>query len=170
MISRLRSHPGLAAVLVVLLMLPAPLIWLGSSTNLLDPVLYSAVIESDVVFDAECNLISRQVTRELGQQDHLAELTELTVNHDWHSFSHIMAFMDDKDWETTLVRVSHPLLDIRSWPPTETEALVRDAGISSCVQYAGESFTTRAKAGRTWLAIMTLSTDVWEMEIEPVQG
>lgn len=92
MISRIRSHPGLAAVLVVLLMLPAPLMWLGSSTNLLEPVLYSAVIEANVAFDAECNMVSRQVTRELGRQDRVEKLEALTLLHlagrHFHSNSH----------------------------------------------------------------------------------
>ena len=71
---RIRNHPGLAALLVLLLVLPAPLVWLGSSTDLLDPVLYSAVIEADVEFDAECNMVSRQITSESGRQDHVAKL------------------------------------------------------------------------------------------------
>ena len=74
---RIRNHPGLAALLVLLLVLPAPLVWLDSSTDLLDPVLYSAVIEVDVVFDAECNIVSRQITSESGQQDHVASLEAL---------------------------------------------------------------------------------------------
>ena len=101
MISRLRSHPGLAAVLVVLLMLPAPLIWLGSSTNLLEPVLYSAVIEANVAFDAECNMVSRQVTRELGRPDRVEKLEALTLlqlagwhfhsnSHSWDDYSRVM--------------------------------------------------------------------------------
>ena len=74
---RIRNHPGLAALLVLLLVLPAPLVWLGSSTDLLDPVLYSAVIEADVEFDAECNMVSRQITNESGLQDHVAKLEAL---------------------------------------------------------------------------------------------
>ena len=150
---RIRNHPGLAALLVFLLVLPAPLVWLGTSTNLLEPVLYSAVIEADMVFDADCNMVSRQVTRELGQQDHRVELAEWTVNHDWHSLFHTMALTD------------------KGWSPNEMEALASDAGISSCVEYAGELFTTRAKLWRTWRGLMSLNIhDGWEMEIEPVQG
>ena len=86
---RIRNHPGLATLLVLLLVLPAPLVWLGSSTNLLDPVLYSAVIEADVVLDAGCNVVSRQVTREYGQQNDLTELEAHTIqalsDHHWLS-------------------------------------------------------------------------------------
>ncbi len=64
-VRRFLVHRGLVTVLVFLLVLPAPLIWMGSSTSLLDPVLYSAVIEADVEIDAECNLVSWQVHEQI---------------------------------------------------------------------------------------------------------
>ena len=155
MISRLRSHPGLAAVLVVLLMLPAPLIWLGSSTNLLDPVLYSAVIEADTVFDAECNMVSQEITSVSGRQDHVAKLEALTSEGMFHSVSH-SRYM----W-------TH-LMD-KGWTPAEIEAFARDLELSSCVDHAGK-FMTRAKLGSIWLNLMTFSSESWEIEYEPVDG
>ena len=150
MISRLRSHPGLAAVLVVLLMLPAPLIWLGASTNLLDPVLYSAVIEANVVLDAECNMVSRQITSESGRQEHVAKLEAWSSEIMLENLSHHRAM-----W-------TH--LTDKGWTPDEIEALARDSGTHGCVEHAGE-FSTRSRLWRNWFGLMTsFSTDVRDMK------
>lgn len=155
MLSRLRSHPGLATVLVVLLVLPASLIWMGSNTSLLDPVLYSAVIEADVEFDAECNMVSRRITSESGRQVHVAKLAALTSEGMFHSVSH-SRYM----W-------TH-LMD-KGWTPAEIEAFARDLELSSCVDHAGK-FMTRAKLGSIWLNLMTFSSESWEIAYEPVDG
>lgn len=76
-VRRFLAHRGLVTVLVLLLVLPTSLIWMGSSTSLLDPVLYSAVIEADVEIDAECNLVSWRITSASGRQDHVAKLEAL---------------------------------------------------------------------------------------------
>ena len=158
MISRLRSHPGLAALLVVLLVLPVPLIWLGSSTNLLDPVLYSAVIEADVVFDAECNMVARQITSEFGRQDQVAKLEA------WSSEILLDSLSPHRTMWTHLAD--------KGWTPGEIEALARDSGTHSCIEHATE-FSTRSRLWRNWFGLMTsFSTDVHDMhyENEQVQG
>ncbi len=155
-VCRFLAHRGLVTVLVLLLVLPAPLIWMGSSTSLLDPVLYSAVIEADVKFDAECNMVARQITGEIGRQDHLAKLEA------WSS-------------ETLSDQLAHPRamwthLTDKGWTPTDIETLARDSGLQSCVEHAGE-FTTHSRLLRNWFSLMTsFSTDVHEMqyEYEPV--
>lgn len=152
---RIRNHPGLAALLVLLLVLPAPLVWLGSSTDLLDPVLYSAVIEADVVFDTECNMVSRQIVSESGRQDHVAKLEALASEGMFHSVAHAMDM-----W-------MH--LTNKGWTPAEIEAFARDLDVSSCGDHAGK-FTTRAKLGSIWLNLMTFSSESWEIEYEKVQG
>lgn len=152
---RIRNHPGLAALLVLLLVLPAPLVWLGSSTDLLDPVLYSAVIEADVVFDTECNMVSRQIVSESGRQDHVAKLEALASEGMFHSVAHAM------DMWTHLTN--------KGWTPAEIEAFARDLDVSSCGDHAGK-FTTRAKLGSIWLNLMTFSSGSWEIEYEKVQG
>ena len=155
MISRLRSHPGLAAVLVVLLMLPAPLIWLGSSTNLLEPVLYSAVIEADTVFDAECNMVSQEITSVSGRKNHVAKLEALTSERMFHSVSH------SRDMWTHLRN--------KGWTPAEIEAFARDLELSSCVDHAGK-FTTRSRLWRGWLNLMTFQSGALAITYEKVQG
>ena len=152
---RIRNHPGLAALLVLLLVLPAPLVWLGSSTDLLDPVLYSAVIEADVVFDTECNMVSRQIVSESGRQDHVAKLEALASEGMFHSVTHAM------DMWTHLTN--------KGWTPAEIEDFARDLDVSSCGDHAGK-FTTRAKLGSIWLNLMTFSSGSWEIEYEKVQG
>lgn len=150
---RIRNHPGLAALLVLLLVLPAPLVWLGSSTDLLDPVLYSAVIEADVVFDAECNIVSRRITSESGQQDHVASLEALIFEGMiYHLVSH------DRDmWK---------YLREKGWTLAEIEALVPRAGLAGCAQHAGRKFTARAKLGSVWLNLMTFSSENLEISYE----
>jgi len=157
---RIRNHPGLAALLVLLLVLPAPLVWLGSSTDLLDPVLYSAVIEADVVFDAECNMVSRQITSESGQQDYVAKLATLTTLSSEGMF-HFHSVSHSRDMWTHLRN--------KGWTPEEIEALARDAGIAGCAQHTGE-FTTKAKLWRGWLNFVNFSTGGWEIAYEQVQG
>lgn len=152
---RIRNHPGLAALLVLLLVLPAPLVWLGSSTDLLDPVLYSAVIEADVVFDTECNMVSRQIVSESGRQGHVAKLEALASEGMFHSVAHATNM-----W-------TH--LTNKGWTPAEIEAFARDLDVSSCGDHAGK-FTTRAKLGSIWLNLMTFSSGSWEIEYEKVQG
>jgi hypothetical protein len=152
---RIRNHPGLAALLVLLLVLPAPLVWLGSSTDLLEPVLYSAVIEADVVFDAECNMVWRQIVSESGRQDHVAKLEVLAFEGMFHSVAHAM------DMWTHLTN--------KGWTPAEIEAFAQDLDVSSCGDHAGK-FTTRAKLGSIWLNLMTFSSESWEIEYEKVQG
>ena len=155
---RIRNHPGLAALLVLLLVLPAPLVWLGSSTDLLDPVLYSAVIEADVEFDAECNMVSRQITSESGPQDHVAKLEA------WSSET----LLDDLSQH----RAMWTHLTDKGWTPKEIEAFARDFGTHSCIEHAGE-FSTRSRLWRNWLGLMTsFSIDVRDMhyEYEQVQG
>ncbi len=118
---RIRNHPGLAALLILLLVLSAPLVWLGSSMDLLEPVLYSAVIEADVEFDAECNMVSRQITSESGRQDRVAKLEALasegmylsscrdhagkvmTRSKLWRGWLNLMTFshFSHENWETT---------------------------------------------------------------------
>lgn len=137
---RIRNHPGLAALLVLLLILPAPLVWLGSSTDLLDPVLYSAVIEADVVFDAECNMVSRQVTRELGPQDRVAKLEALSLLHlagwHFHSKSHSSGDYTRAMWKH--------LVDA-GWTPEQIDAW---AEVFSCEVQPGV-LVTHAKLWRT---------------------
>ena len=154
-VRRLLAHRGLVAVLVVLLVLPAPLVWMGSSTGLLDPMLYSAVIEADVEFDAECN-VSRQITSASGRQDRVAKL-ETLASEDMmlHSVSH------SRDMWTHLTN--------KGWTPVEIVAFARDLDLSSCVDHAGK-FTTKAKLWRGWLNLMTFSSGTWETVYEPVQG
>ncbi len=145
---RIRNHPGLAASLVLLLVLPAPLVWLGSSTSLLDPVLYSAVIEADVEIDADCNLVSWRITSASGRQDHVAKLEALASEGIFHLVFH------DRDMWTYLRN--------KGWTLAEIEALVPRAGFAGCVQHAGK-FTTRAKLGSVWLNLMTFSSGSWEI-------
>lgn len=152
---RIRNHPGRDALLVLLLVLPAPLVWLGSSTDLLDPVLYSAVIEADVEFDAECNMVSRQITSESGRRDHVAKLEAWSSEGMFHSVTHA------RDMWTHLTN--------KGWTPVEIETFARDLDLSSCRDHAGK-FTTRAKLGSVWLNLMTFSSESWEIEYEPVHG
>ncbi len=152
---RIRNHPGLAALFVLLLVLPAPLVWLGSSTDLLDPVLYSAVIEADVVFDMECNIVSRQIMSASGRQDHVAKLEALTS--EW---MFPLVFYDRDMW-------MH--LRNEDWPLAEIDALVPQAGLAGCAQHAGK-FMTRARLGSVWLNLMTFSSANWEIVYEPVHG
>ncbi|MCY4522307.1 MAG: hypothetical protein OXC13_16215 [Caldilineaceae bacterium] len=147
-VRRFLVHRGLVTVLVFLLVLPAPLIWMGSSTSLLDPVLYSAVIEADVEIDAECNLVSWQISSESGRQGHVAKLEALASEGIFHLISHDRAM-----W-------TH--LRNKGWTLAEIEALVPRAGLAGCARHAGK-FTTRAKLGSVWLNLMTFSSESWEI-------
>ena len=149
-VRRFLAHRGLVTVLVLLLVLPAPLIWMGSSTSLLEPVLYSAVLEADVVFDAECNMVSWQITSESGRQDRVVKLEA------WSS-------------ETLLDNLSQPRamwthLADKGWPPNEIEAFARDSGTHSCIEHAGE-FSTRSRLWRNWFSLTTsFSIDVRDIQ------
>lgn len=155
---RFLAHRGFVTVLVLLLVLPAPLVWLGSSTDLLEPVLYSAVIEADVAFDAECNMVSRQITSASGRQDHVAKLET------WSSEILLEDLAHHRDMWTHLTD--------KGWSPKEIEAFSRDVGTHSCVEHAGE-FSTRSRLWRNWFGLMTsFSTDAHDIhyEYEQVQG
>lgn len=147
-VCRFLAHRGLVTVLVLLLVLPTSLIWMGSSTSLMDPVLYSAVIEADVEIDADCNLVSWRITSASGRQDHVAKLEALASEGIFLLVSH------DRDMWTHLRN--------KGWSLAEIEALVPRAGLAGCVQHAGK-FTTRAKLGSVWLNLITFSSESWEI-------
>lgn len=154
-VRRFLAHRGLVTILVLLLVLPAPLIWMGSSTSLLDPMLYSAVIEADVEFDAECNMVSRQITSASGRQDHVAKLEALASEGMVHLVAHATNM-----W-------TH--LTNKGWTPAEIEALAQDFDLSSCGDHVG-MVMTRSKLWRGWLNLMTFSSESWETTYEWVQG
>lgn len=79
-VRRLLAHRGSVTALVVLLALSTPLVWLGVSQGHFDPLLYSAVIEADVVFDTECNMVSLRNKSELGRQAHVTKLVEYLLD------------------------------------------------------------------------------------------
>ena len=149
-VRRFLAHRGLVSVLVLLLVLPASLSWMGSSTSLLDPVLYAAVIEADVEIDAECNLVSWQITSESGRQDHVAKLEMLASEGVFH-------LVHDRNLWTYLRN--------KGWTLAEIEALVPRAGLARCAQHAGK-FTTKAKLGSVWLNLMTFSSESWEIAMD----
>jgi hypothetical protein len=147
-IRRFLAHRGLVTVLVLLLVLPTSLSWMGTSTSLLDPVLYSAVIEADVEIDADCNLVSWRITSASGRQDHVVKLEALASDQVFSLVGH------DRDmWK---------YLRKEGWSLAEIEALVPRAGLARCALHAGK-FTTRAKLGSVWLNLMTLSSGSWEI-------
>ncbi len=157
-IRRFLAHRGLVTALVVLLVLPTSLVWLGVGQGHFEPLLYSAVIEADVVFDAECNMVSRQITSASGRQDHVAKLET------WNSEILLEDLAHHRDMWTHLTD--------KGWSPKEIEAFSRDVGTHSCVEHAGE-FSTRSRLWRNWFGLMTrFSTEVHDMhyEYEQVQG
>lgn len=79
-VRRFLAHRGLVTALVVLLVLPTSLVWLGVGQGHFEPLLYSAVIEVDVVFDAECNMVLLQNTSEFGRQVHVTKLVEYLLD------------------------------------------------------------------------------------------
>lgn len=79
-VRRFLAHRGLVTALVVLLVLPTSLVWLGVGQGHFEPLLYSAVIEADVVFDAECNMVLLQNTSEFGRQVHVTKLVEYLLD------------------------------------------------------------------------------------------
>ena len=152
---RFLAHWGLVTALVVLLVLSTPLVWLGASQGHFDPMLYAAVIEADVEFDAECN-VSRQITSASGRQDRVAKLETLASEDAMlHSVSHA------RDMWTHLAN--------KGWTSMEIVAFAQDLDLSSCVDHAGK-FTTKAKLWRGWLNLMTFSSGTWETVYEPVHG
>lgn len=155
---RFLAHRGLVTALVVLLVLSTPLVWLGASQGHFDPLLYSAVIEADVEFNAECNMVSRQITSESGRQDRVTELevwsTETLLDHVSPHRSMWLQLAD------------------KGWAPAEIEALAQDAGLHGCLEHAGK-FSTHSKLLRNWFSLITsFSTDAYEMTYEygAVQG